>query len=120
MRYLSIYKTVECDGPPSQAEMERMGRLVAEGMQAGYLLSVEGCLPTAMGFRVRKDNEEMSVKDGPFTEAKEVVGGFAIIEAKSKEEAVDITRKFLSVAGDGECEVRLLYDAPAGATAGAM
>jgi hypothetical protein len=113
MRFLSIYKSVETNEPPTQAEMERMGKLIEEGMKAGYLLGVEGCLPTAKGARVRLDQGRVTVVDGPFTEAKEVVGGFAILQAASKAEAIEYVRKFLFVAGDGECEVREIYDAPA-------
>jgi hypothetical protein len=119
MRYLSIYKTVERNTPPSQAEMETMGKLIEDGMRAGWLLATEGCLPTALGMRVRKSSGSLTVTDGPFTEAKEVVGGFAIIEAKSKAEAIQLTKDFLKVAGDGECEVRQLYDVPEPATASA-
>jgi hypothetical protein len=110
MRFLSIYKTPE-SGPPSQAEMERMGKLVEEGMKAGYLLAVEGCLPSAAGARVRLSNEKLTVTDGPFTESKEVIGGFAILQAKSKEEAIQLVKQFLGVAGDGECELRQLCEA---------
>lgn len=112
MRFLSIYKSVET-GPPTGEEMERMGRLVEEGMKAGYLLSVEGCLPSATGARVRLNSGKVTVTDGPFTEAKEVVGGFAILQADSKERAIEMAREFLQVAGDGECELRQLYDADA-------
>jgi hypothetical protein len=114
MRFLSIYKSVETNEPPTQAEMDRMGQLIEEGMKAGYLLGVEGCLPTAKGARVRLDQGRVTVVDGPFTEAKEVVGGFAILQAASKAEAIEYVRKFLFVAGDGECEVREIYDAPVG------
>jgi hypothetical protein len=113
MRFLSIYKTVERSTPPSQAEMDRMAGLIAQGMKAGWLVSTEGCLPTALGARVRKAGGKVTVSDGPFTEAKEVVGGFAIIEARSKEDAVRLTRQFLESVGDGECELRQLYEAPA-------
>ena len=111
MRYLSIYKSVETNMPPTQEEMERMGRLIEEGMKAGYLLSVEGCLPSARGARVRLDSGKVTIVDGPFTESKEVVGGFAILQAASKAEAIEHVRTFLFVAGDGECEIRELYDA---------
>ena len=113
MRFLSIYKSVETGLPPSPDEIERMGRLIEEGMKAGYLLGVEGCLPSAKGARVRLDKGKVTVVDGPFTESKEVVGGFAILQAASKAEAMEHVRKFLFVAGDGECELRELYDAPA-------
>ena len=113
MRFLSIYKSVETNVPPSAEEMATMGKLVEEGMKAGFLLGVEGCLPSARGARVRLDNGKVTVSDGPFTEAKEVVGGFAILNAKTKAEAIQMARDFLKVAGDGECELRELYEGPA-------
>jgi hypothetical protein len=82
-------------------------------MKAGWLLATEGCLPSALGARVRRDGEKVTVTDGPFSEAKELVGGFAILQAASKEEAVELCRQFLGVAGEGECELRQLYEVPA-------
>jgi hypothetical protein len=111
MRFLSIYKTVERGVPPSQAEMNKMGKLVEEGMKAGWLLATEGCLPSARGARVRLSGGNLTVTDGPFTEAKEVVGGFAILRTNSKEEAIKLAKQFLPVAGEGECELRQLYEA---------
>lgn len=111
MKFLSVYKTVERGIPPTPDEMERMGQLIEEGMKAGYLLAVEGCLPTAKGARVRQSNGKVSVTDGPFTETKEVIGGLAILQAASKAEAIELARQFLKVAGDGECELRQLYEA---------
>jgi hypothetical protein len=64
-----------------------------------------------LGARVRKSGDKVTVTDGPFTEAKEMVGGFAILEANSKAEAIELTRQFLKIAGDGECELRQLYEA---------
>lgn len=110
MRFLSIYKHEERTTPPTPEEMSIMGKLVEEGFKAGWLLGTEGCLPSALGVRVRRSNGKVSVTDGPFTEAKEVVGGFAILKANSKEEAIELARKFLQVAGEGECELRQLYE----------
>jgi hypothetical protein len=111
MKFLSIYKTAERSVPPSQEEMARMGKLVEDGMKAGFLLATEGCLPTALGARVRMSGGKLTVTDGPFAEAKEVVGGFALLRANSKEEALEMVKNFLQVAGDGECELRQLYEA---------
>ena len=111
MKFLSMYKSVERNAPPSQAEMERMGKLIEDGMKAGWLVATEGCLPTALGARVRASNGRLTVTDGPFTEAKEVVGGFAILQADSKAEAVQLVKDFLQVVGDGECELRQIYEA---------
>ena len=111
MRFLSIYNTRERNTPPTPEEMATMGKLIEEGMKAGWLLGTEGCLPSALGARVRRDGAKISVTDGPFIEARELVGGFAILNANTKEEAVELCRKFLQVAGEGECELRQLYEA---------
>jgi len=113
MRFLSIYKTVERGGPPSQEEIAVMGSLIEKMMKSGHLIATEGCLPSRVGARVRRDGDGVLVTDGPFPESKEIVGGFALLRADSLEEAIAITKEFLSVAGEGECEVRQLYEAPA-------
>ncbi len=105
MRFLSIFKGVERDSGPTEAEMVTMGKYIEDAAKAGWLISTEGCM--------RLDNGQTTVTDGPFTEAKEIIGGFAIMEAKSKEEAIKLAKEFLAVAGDGECEVRQLYAEPA-------
>jgi hypothetical protein len=111
MKFLSIYKTTERGVAPSQEEMAKMGKLIEEGMKAGFLLATEGCLPSALGARVRVSGGKLTVTDGPFAEAKEVVGGFALLRANSKEEALEMVKNFLQVAGDGECELRQLFEA---------
>src|SRR5687768_3339330 len=109
MRFLSIYKSVETNTPPSPEMMARMGRLIEDSIKAGTLIATEGCLPTGLGARVRRSGRGVTVTDGPFTESKEVIAGFAILEAASKEHAIELTRQFLDVAGDGECELRQIY-----------
>jgi len=112
MKFLSIYKTTERGVPPSPEEMARMGKLVEEGMKAGYLLAVEGCLPSALGARVRQTGGKFTVTDGPFAETKELICGMAILKADSKQHAIELTKQFLIYAGaDGECEVRQLHEA---------
>ncbi|HLH01440.1 MAG TPA: YciI family protein [Bryobacteraceae bacterium] len=113
MRFLSIYKTVETNRPPSPEEIENMGKIVEDAMKAGWLVATEGCMPSALGARVRNDNGTITITDGPFTETKEVVGGFAIIKANSKEEALDRLKEWLQIVGEGECELRQLYEMPA-------
>ena len=110
MRFLSIYKNVERNTPPSPEEMAEMGKVVEQGFKEGWLLATEGCMPTAFGARVRRDGTKISVTDGPFTESKEVVGGFAILKANSKEEAIQMAKDFLKFAGEGECELRQIYE----------
>src|SRR5215475_13536982 len=111
MKFLSIYKTAETGAMPAPEEMARMGKLVENGMKAGFLLAVEGCMPSATGARVRLTNGKFTVTDGPFSESKEVIGGLAILQADSKEKAIEMARQFLQEAGDGECELRQLFEA---------
>jgi len=110
MKFLSMYKSPERNTPPSQEEMSKMGKLIEEGFKAGWLVATEGCLPSALGARVRRSGGKITVTDGPFTEAKELVGGFAILRTNSKEEAIQLAREFLQVVGEGECELRQVYE----------
>ena len=110
MKFLSLYKSVERNTPPSQEEMSRMGKLIEDGFKAGWLVATEGCLPSALGARVRRSGGSLTVTDGPFTEAKELIGGFAILRTNSKEEAIQLAKEFLSVVGEGECELRQVYE----------
>jgi hypothetical protein len=112
MRFLSIYKCVERNTPPCPEEMAKIGKMIAEGMSSGNLLATEGCLPSSLGARVHITDGKTTVTDGPFAEAKEVIGGFAILNANSKEEAIEMAKQFLQVMGTGETEVRQLFDAP--------
>jgi len=113
MRFLSLYKCPERNTPPTAEEMARMGKLIEEGMKSGKLLATEGCHPSALGARVRIDQNKYTVSDGPFTESKELVGGFAILDAPSKEAAIEYVKEFLKVVGQGECEIRQVFDANA-------
>lgn len=109
MRYLSIFKTAETNTPPSPEYVARMVKLVEESKKSGALLATEGCLPSALGARVRLSAGQVTVTDGPFVESKELIAGFAILQANSKEEAIELARQFLAVAGEGECEIRQVY-----------
>ena len=117
MRFLMIFtadeqatRTHEAGVPPSAQEIAEMGKLIEEMAKAGVLLSTEGCQPSSKGAKVKRTGKDIKVTDGPFTEAKEVVGGFAIIKADSKAEAIEWARKFLDCAGDGESKILQLYD----------
>jgi hypothetical protein len=91
--------------------MVEMGKLIEDMTKAGVLLATEGCLPSSKGARVRYSGGKFTVTDGPFTETKELVAGFALFEVKSKEEAIEWTKRFLKVAGEGESEIRQIYEA---------
>ena len=113
MRFLSMIRVEENTGQvPSEQLMRDMGQLIEELTRSGQLVSTAGLRPTSEAVRVRlRRGGKLSVVDGPFTETKEVIGGYAVLEAKSKEEAIELTRRFLKVHGDDwdiECEVRQL------------
>lgn len=94
----------------SPAQQAEMGKLMAETQKSGALVLTGGIQPVAKGgARVRNSAGEITV-DGPFAEAKEVVGGFAILEATSREEAIDLAKRFIRIAGDGECELHQLHE----------
>ena len=106
MRFLCVYKSErESSAPPSQEEMMKMGALIGEMTQAGVLLGTEGCKSSKHGARLQIDNGKITVTDGPFTEAKEFIGGTAIIQVASKAEAIEWTKRFLSVIGTGISEI---------------
>ena len=113
MRFLSMIRIDETTGQaPSEQLMADMGQLIEELTRTGQLVSTAGLRPTSEGVRVRLHRGgRLTAVDGPFTEAKEVIGGYAILEAQSKAQAVELTRRFLEVHGadwDIECEVRQL------------
>jgi hypothetical protein len=113
MKFLSIYRPDEkiAGVPPSKEHMAEMGKLIEESMKAGTLLATGGLLPIGKGgARVRRSGGEIAVIDGPFTEAKELIAGFALVEAKSKDEAIEMARRFLKVAGDGETELHQIME----------
>ena len=114
MRYLCVYKSErDSSGPPSQDEMMKMGQLIGEMTQKGVLLMTEGCKSSEYGARVTIENGKYTVTDGPFTEAKEFVGGLAIIKVDSKREAIEWTKRFLSVVGTGTSDILELNEVPA-------
>ena len=112
MRFLSMIRVDETTGKvPSEQLMKDMGKLIEEMTRAGVLISTAGLRPTKEGVRVRLRRGKLGTVDGPFTESKEVIGGYAILEAKSKEDAIALTKRFLKVHGDEwdiECELRQL------------
>lgn len=112
MRFLSMIRVDETTGQqPTQKLMDDMGKLMDEMIREGTLVSTAGLRPTAEGVRVRSRRGKVSMTEGPFTETKEVIGGYAIFEAKDLVEAIRHTRRFLDVHGDDwdiECEVRPL------------
>jgi hypothetical protein len=118
MKYLMMIKHSESHRaePIPQALMDAMGEFVTESFKSGILKDTAGLKPTSEGFRVRLSKKQLKVTDGPFTESKEVVGGYAIVEVASREEAEKIAVQFMELhrvhwpSFEGESEVRPLED----------
>ena len=119
MRYMVIVKGPEnlaASGPPPASLMEEIGRLCEEGVKNGTLASFGGLFPTASGTRMRITKGKLVTTDGPFTESKEVIGGFTILNVASREEALAEARSFMELhrthwpEWEGEIEIRRMYE----------
>ena len=120
MRYMIIVSGSEnlaASGPPPAALIEAIDKLSEEATKKGTLVSFGGLQPTSSGARMRVTNGKIITTDGPFTESKEVLGGFSIINVASKEEALEEARNFMELhrvhwpKWEGEIEIRLMYEA---------
>jgi hypothetical protein len=121
MRFMMMVKgdkRYEAGEPPDPKLMAAIQKLGEEQTRAGILLASEGLLPTSRGARVRVSGGKLTVTDGPFSEAKEVVGGYAILKAGSKQEAIELGKNFMKLHADvlgpsyeGELEIRQMFDA---------
>jgi hypothetical protein len=109
MRYLGYNladETTLPTEPPSPELYEKMGRFVEEATRAGVVVATGGIMPTAMGAKISLKDGQYTVLDGPFAEAKELVGGWALMECRDLAEAVEWSKRFLAVLGEGEVRVR--------------
>jgi hypothetical protein len=115
MRFITVVKSAETNGPPPQALMDAIGKLGEEATRDGSLLQMGGLFPSMAGSRVRIASGKLVVTDGPFSEAREIIGGFALFELPSKEAAVEAATKFMELhrlhwpGWEGESEVRQIF-----------
>lgn len=118
MKFLMMIRHSEShrNEPIPQALLNAMGEFITEGFTNGVLKDTAGLKPSAEGFRVRLNKGQLKVSDGPFTEAKEVIGGYALVDVPSREEALKVARQFMDLhrvhwpAFEGESEVRQLEE----------
>lgn len=116
MKFMMIVKHSEKQGPPPKELMDAIAILAQEAVKAGTMLGNGGLFPTGEGACVRLSGGRVSVIDGPFTEAKEIIGGYAQFELKSKEEAVESAVRFMELhkkywpGWEGETEVRQMFE----------
>jgi hypothetical protein len=114
MRFMMLYKPgSEATAPPTPEHVAEMGKFIGEMSKAGVVIATDGLQASSKGARVRISGGTFTVTDGPFAEAKELIAGYAIVQVKSKEEAIEQAKRFLTLVGEGESEVRLMHDAPA-------
>ena len=115
MRFMMLVKHGENSGAPPKELMEAIAKLGEEAAKAGTMVANGGLAPTAMSTRVRVSKGQLTTLDGPFTEAKEVVGGYAVFELKSKEEAIEGALRFMELhrkhwpGWEGETEIRQIF-----------
>ncbi|OLB18945.1 MAG: hypothetical protein AUI12_01665 [Acidobacteria bacterium 13_2_20CM_2_57_6] len=115
MKFMMIVKSAERSGRPPQALMEAIDKLGQEAVKAGTMVASGGLAPTAVSTRVRLSGGQLTKVDGPFTEAKEVIGGYAVFELKSKEEAIEGAMRFMELhkkhwpGWEGETEIRQIF-----------
>jgi hypothetical protein len=96
-------------GPPDETLYETMDAFVSEATKAGVILATGGMAPIADGIKVTLHDGEYTVVDGPFAEAKEIVGGWALMEVRDRDEAIEWTKRFLGVLGEGETRLREVF-----------
>jgi hypothetical protein len=95
--------------PPTPELMAEMGKFMAEATQAGALLATGGMGPISDGVTLKLSNGKFTMTDGPYAESKELIGGWALVEVKSKAEAIDWAKRFLKIVGGGETRIRSVY-----------
>ena len=111
MRFISVFKHGPSQPHPTEAQGVLMHKLIEEGMKAGWLLGIDGVDDDIAGVRVNKNSDgEITVIDGPFAETKEIIGGYALLSASSKKEAIECTRRLLGAASQGTWEIYQLYE----------
>lgn len=115
MRYMSFVRTDMSQGDPPQALMDAMGKLIEESFKAGTLIDTGGLDVPSNAIRVRMSGGNIRVVDGPYSEAKEVIGGYAVMQFNTREEAIQASKDFLALhqehwpEWEGECEVRQIF-----------
>src|SRR5690606_7973637 len=113
MRFLGLLRAdeaSEANEPPSRELMEEMGKFIEEVTAAGVLVASDGLKPSSEGKRVKLEDGNVTVIDGPFTESKELVASYALFEVPTIDDAVYWTTRFLKVLGQGDCEIRPIFD----------
>ena len=115
MRFMTVVQARENQGVPPMGLMNAIGQLGQDAAKAGVFVQMGGLMPSAGGSRIRMKGGRLTVTDGPYAEAKEVIGGFAIFDTKDKDEAMVWANRFMALhlehwpEWEGECEIRQMF-----------
>jgi hypothetical protein len=110
MKFLMTYAANPENPPPTPEKMAELGKFTEENVKAGVVLMTGGLVRPTRGIHVRCESGKLSVIDGPFAESKELIDGFALIQAASRDEAIAIAGRFMKIAGDGTGEILQVFD----------
>jgi hypothetical protein len=112
MRFVLMYRPDRKEDTPMEPQkMAALGKMCEELAKAGVVITSAGLQPSFRGARVRLAQGKLTVTDGPFPETKELIAGINLIQVQSREEAIELARRFISLAGDGETEIRQVFEA---------
>ena len=110
MKFMMTFQSNPKAPPPSAETMKKLGELTVKNLASGLVTLTGGLIRPTTGIKVKSEGGAFSVTDGPFTESKELIDGFAVVNVKSKEEAIAVAREFMDIAGDGEGEILQIFD----------
>jgi hypothetical protein len=112
VKFLMTYQSIPGAPPPTPEQLQKLGVFTEKHVKAGTVVLTGGLVRPTRGLQLKCVGGKASITDGPFTESKELIDGFALVEVKSKDEAVQIAREFMEVAGDGVGEILQVFEAP--------
>lgn len=110
MKFLLTYAQQPNAAPPTPQQMAAIGAYTKKNVEAGIVLMTGGLVRPTRGIQVRCEAGKVSITDGPFAETKELIDGFALVEVKSREEAIALASEFMQLAGDGTGEILQVFD----------
>jgi hypothetical protein len=110
MKFLMTYAAKERTAPPTPEHMAAIAKFTEEMAKSGILLMTGGLVRPSTGTKIRMAGGKLAVTDGPFAETKELIDGFALVQTKSRQEAIDVAERFMRIAGDGDGEILQVFD----------
>jgi hypothetical protein len=110
MKFLMTYTASPRSAPPTPEHMAEIGKFSEEMAKSGALLMTGGLVRPSKGTQLRMAGGKFTVKDGPYAESKELIDGFALVQTKSKQEAIDLAERFMRIAGEGDGEILQVFE----------